>query len=237
VLTIRKQTQAGAKRSARVRGRKTACRSAAGTEIAQGLAQVANKNRGDRPMRSFVYRCVCAVLLAVAAGAALASPPDQPYTVKPGDTLLVSVWREPELQHPVLVEPDGTFAFPLCGQINARDKTVGQLQQEITQHLAHFITDPVVTVSLQKISGNRIYVIGQVKKPGAFVVNPRVDVMQAISMAGGTTPFASLGNIKIIRRMASGQQEALPFNYNDVIHGNDLDQNVTLEAGDVVVVP
>jgi polysaccharide biosynthesis/export protein len=187
-------------------------------------------------MRSSVIRWACGALLAVAAGAALAAPPDEPYTVKPGDTLLVSVWKEPELQRPVLIEPDGTFAFPLCGQIDAHDKTVGQLQQLISQHLAHYITDPVVTVSLQKIAGNRVYVIGQVNKPGAFIVNPRVDVMQAISMAGGTTPFASLGNIKIIRRTATGQL-ALPFNYNDVIHGNDLSQDIMLEAGDVVVVP
>ena len=94
----------------------------------------------------------------------------------------------------------GRSRFPLCGTIDAHDRTVGQLEQMITQHLARSITDPVVTVSLQKIAGNRVYVIGQVTKPGAFVVNPRVDVMQAISMAGGTTPFASLGNIKIIRR-------------------------------------
>jgi polysaccharide biosynthesis/export protein len=190
-------------------------------------------------MRSTLSRWACGALLAmmVVGAAAAASPPDAPYTVKPGDTLMVSVWKEPELQRPVLIEPDGTFSFPLCGQIDARDKTVGQLQQEIAQHLGRFISQPVVTVSLQKIRGNRIYVIGQVKTPGAFVVNPRVDVMQAISMAGGTTPFASLGNIKIIRRTASGQQEALPFDYNDVVHGNDLAQNVTLEAGDVVVVP
>jgi polysaccharide export outer membrane protein len=188
-------------------------------------------------MRSSISRWACGTLLAVAAAAALASPPESPYTVEPGDTLLVSVWKEPELQRPVLVEPDGTFSFPLCGQIDAHDKTVGQLQQEITKHLVRFITDPVVTVSLQKISGNRVYVIGQVTKPGSFIVNPRVDVMQAISMAGGTTPFASLGNIKIIRRTNNGQQEALPFNYNDVIHGNDLSQNVMLQAGDVVVVP
>lgn len=194
-------------------------------------------------MRSRYSRWLGGLLLAVAtaaAGVAHAAPlstPDAPYTVKPGDTLQVSVWKEPELQRPVLIEPDGTFSFPLCGQINAHDKTVGQLQQEITQHLARFITDPVVTVSLQKIAGNRVYVIGQVTKPGAFIVNPRVDVIQAIAMAGGTTPFASLGNIKIIRRTANGEQEALPFNYNDVVHGNDLSQNVTLEAGDVVVVP
>jgi polysaccharide biosynthesis/export protein len=188
-------------------------------------------------MRSSISRWICGALLAIAAGTALASPPEPPYAVQPGDTLLVSVWKEPELRRPVLVEPDGTFSFPLCGQINAHDKTVGELQQEIGQHLARYITDPVVTVSLQKISGNRVYVIGQVNKPGDFIVNPRVDVMQAISMAGGTTPFASLGSIKIIRRTADGSQIALPFNYNDVIHGNDLSQNVTLQAGDVVVVP
>ncbi|MGH8298552.1 MAG: polysaccharide biosynthesis/export family protein [Steroidobacteraceae bacterium] len=191
-------------------------------------------------MRSTLSRLACGALLAVIAGAAFAAAPatpDAPYTVKPGDTLRVAVWKEPELQHLVLVEPDGTFSFPLCGQIDARDKTVAQLQQELTQHLARFISQPVVTVSLQKIAGNRVYVIGQVTKPGAFIVNPRVDVMQAIAMAGGTTPFASLGSIKILRRMANGEQEALSFNYNDVIHGDDLEQNVTLEAGDVVVVP
>lgn len=197
-------------------------------------------------MRSPMARRACGALLAalavLAATAALADPPETtapeaPYTVKPGDTLMVSVWKEPELHRAVLVAPDGTFSFPLCGQLDAHDKTVGQLQQEITRHLSRFITDPVVTVSLQKISGNRIYVIGQVNKPGAFIVNPRVDVIQAISMAGGTTPFASLGSIKIIRHVANGGQEALPFNYNDVVHGNNLEQNIMLEAGDVVVVP
>ena len=188
-------------------------------------------------MRSSLTRWGWAVPLALLAGVALASPPEHPYTVKPGDTLLVSVWKEPELQGPVLIEPDGTFSFPLCGQIDARDKTVAQLQQMIGQRLGHFITDPVVTVSLQQINGNKVYVIGQVKTPGVFVVNPRVDVMQAISMAGGTTPFASLGNIKILRRTGNGGQEALPFNYNDVVHGQDLAQNLPLKAGDVVVVP
>jgi polysaccharide export outer membrane protein len=189
-------------------------------------------------MQSRFSRWVFGLVLAVAAASALAAPPpDTIYTVKPGDVLKVSVWKEPELQGPVLVQPDGTFTFPLCGEIDARDKSVEQLQQMIGQRLAHFITDPVVTVSVQKINGNRIYVIGQVNKPGDFIVNPRVDVMQALSMAGGTTPFASLGNIKILRHTDSGTQVAMPFNYNDVVHGSDLSQNITLQAGDVVVVP
>ena len=94
----------------------------------------------------------------------------------------------------------------------------------------------VVTVSVLEINGNKVFVIGQVNKPGEFVVNPRVDVMQALSMAGGTTPFADLKNIRILRRTSAGQT-ALEFRYDDVIRGRRLEQNIVLESGDVVVVP
>ena len=185
------------------------------------------------------------VLTLVFAGAAVAAPPaastgplaDSTYTVKAGDTLLVSVWKEPDLQGPVLVRPDGMFSFPLAGQLDARNKSVAELQQELTTKLKKFISDPVVTVSIQEIKGNKVYVIGQVQKPGDFVVNPRVDVMQALSMAGGTTPFAALGDIMILRRTDTGQQQALPFKYTDVVRGRNLQQNIMLQAGDVVVVP
>jgi len=188
----------------------------------------------------------CGFLLTLLlTNAAVAAPPapssgppaDSSYTVKPGDTLLVSVWKEPDLQGPVLVRPDGMFSFPLAGQMDARNKTVPELQQELTAKLKKYISDPVVTVSIQEIKGNKVYVIGQVQKPGDFVVNPRVDVMQALSMAGGTTPFAALGDIMILRRTDSGQQQALPFKYTDVIRGRNLNQNIMLQAGDVVVVP
>ena len=161
---------------------------------------------------------------------------DVGYTVKPGDTLKISVWKEPELDGPVLVTPDGSFSFPLVGQVDARDKTVTELQAVITQRLQQFISDPVVTVSVQDIRGNKIYVIGQVNRPGEFVVSHRVDVMQALSMAGGTTPFAALGDILILRRSGS-KQEALGFDYADVVKGRRLDRNIELRAGDVVVVP
>lgn len=188
----------------------------------------------------------CGFLLTlVLTSAAMAAPPasntgppaDAAYTVKPGDTLQVSVWKEPDLQGPVLVRPDGMFSFPLAGQMDARNKTVAELQQELTAKLKKFISDPVVTVSIQEIKGNKVYVIGQVQKPGDFVVNPRVDVMQALSMAGGTTPFAALGDITILRRNDAGQQQALPFKYTDVVRGRNLQQNIMLQAGDVVVVP
>jgi len=174
---------------------------------------------------------------AMPFSASAATPPDAAYTVKPGDTLQVSVWKEPDLQGPVLVRPDGAFSFPLAGQFDARNKTVQELQTELTARLKKYISDPVVTVSISEIKGNKVYVIGQVNKPGDFVVNPRVDVMQALSMAGGTTPFAALGDIMILRRTDTGQQQALPFRYTDVVRGKNLDQNITLQAGDVVVVP
>lgn len=159
------------------------------------------------------------------------------YAVKPGDILAISVWKEPDLQDDaVLVRPDGMFSFPLVGQVDARDKTVAELQQFITDSLARFIADPVVTVSVQEIRGNKVFVIGQVNNPGEFIVNPRVDVMQALSMAGGTTAFASLNNIIILRR-SDGQQTALPFRYPEVVKGRDLAQNIELQSGDVVVVP
>ena len=188
---------------------------------------------------------LCGLLLTLFfAGAAVAAPPvaggppqDVAYTVKPGDTLQVSVWKEPDLQGPVLVRPDGMFSFPLAGQMDARNKTVAELQTELTTKLKKYISDPVVTVSIQEIKGNKVYVIGQVQKPGDFVVNPRVDVMQALSMAGGATPFAALGDIMILRRTDTGQQQALPFKYTDVVRGRNLQQNIILQAGDVVVVP
>jgi polysaccharide biosynthesis/export protein len=178
-----------------------------------------------------------ACALALAAMAATASAQETPYTVKPGDVLSISVWKEPELQgNAVLVRPDGTFSFPLVGQVDARQKSVAELQQTLMDRLKKYISDPVVSVSVQEIKGNKIYVIGQVNKPGDFIVNPRVDVMQALSMAGGTTAFASLGNIIILRR-SGNNQTALPFHYPDVVRGKDLQQNIELQSGDVVVVP
>jgi polysaccharide export outer membrane protein len=191
------------------------------------------------PLRALALLLCAAPLMAAApppAAPAPAGPPLEAYTVKPGDVLSIAVWKEPDLQGPVLVRPDGSFSFPLAGQIDARNKTVAELQQTVTDKLKKFISDPVVTVSIAEVRGNKVYVLGQVNKPGEFIVNPRVDVMQALSMAGGTTAFASLGEIVILRRTDAGQQ-ALPFRYADVARGRNLQQNIQLQAGDVVVVP
>lgn len=161
---------------------------------------------------------------------------DETYSVKPGDQLNVSVWGEEDLNQEVLIRPDGGFSFPLAGDLMAAGKSVEQIRLELSERLAKYIPNLVATVSVTTINGNRIYVVGQVNDPGTFIMNPRLDVMQALSLAKGTTPFAKVDEIKILRRTARGQT-VLTFSFTDVSRGRNLDQNVLLESGDVVVVP
>lgn len=177
-----------------------------------------------------------ALVLSGSAIAQEAARPDQAYKVLPGDILQISVWGEEDLQGTVLVRPDGGISFPLCGDISARNRSVVDLQDEIAERLSRFVSEPVVTVSVAEVQGNKVYVIGQVTRPGFFVVNPQVDVLQALSMAGGTTPYANLNDIKILRRTGE-RQEVLAFRYNDVINGRRLEQNIILQSGDIVIVP
>jgi polysaccharide export outer membrane protein len=120
--------------------------------------------------------------------------------------------------------------------VRAAGKTVEELRTELTERLARFIPDLFVTVAVREINGNKIYVIGQVNRPGEFVVNPRVDVMQALSLAGGTTAFANVNGIFVLRRELD-RQRTMSFDFNDVVNGKRLEQNVLLQSGDVVVVP
>lgn len=188
---------------------------------------------------SRLFQSAAAALLLCFAGVAMAqeaAPRDDVYLVKAGDQLEVSVWKEADLKLNVLVRPDGGFSFPLAGDVEAAGKTVDQIRQELAGKLTRFIPDPVVTVMVTAIGGNMIYVIGQVNKPGSYIMNPRVDVMQALSIAGGATAFASLNDIKILRRTGA-RQIVLPFRYADIERGRNLEQNILLASGDVVVVP
>lgn len=183
---------------------------------------------------------IIALLIVFLASSPLAlaqSVPSKGYLIQPGDILEVSVWKEEDLQREVLVRPDGQISFPLVGDIDATGKTVSDLRAEITDRLQKYIPNLVVTVTVARIMGKKIYVIGQVNNPGEFVVNPAVDVMQALSMAEGTTPFAKLGDIVILRRDSNGRQSATPFRYNEVANGRSLGQNIMLDNGDIVVVP
>ncbi len=158
------------------------------------------------------------------------------YVIQPGDVLIISVWKEKDLQGEVSVRPDGGLNFPLAGEIMAVGLTVEQLRKELASKLMRYVPDPVVTVMVKQSFGNRVFVVGKVNKPGDFAVGRNLDVMQALSMAGGPTPFASVNKIKILRR-ENGELKAFPFKYSRVEKGEDLEQNIILQGGDVVVVP
>jgi polysaccharide export outer membrane protein len=158
------------------------------------------------------------------------------YTLHPGDKIEISVWKEEDLHRTVMIRPDGKFSFPLTGDISVTGRTVAQVQSEIETKLKKYMPEPVVTVGVTDIGGNTIYIIGQVNKAGAYVMSRQLNVLQALSMAAGTTPFAALNDIIIIRGTKTGQN-VMPFRYSDVSKGRSLEQNVLLESGDVVVVP
>ena len=173
-------------------------------------------------------------LLAGAAASAQGAPTD--YKLHAGDKIQVAVWKELELQRVIIVRPDGRFSFPLAGEVQAAGRSADDIRVEIEGRLQKYIPEPVVTVSVEEVAGNRAFVVGQVNRPGMFVMNPQFNVLQALALAGGATPFAKLDGI-IILRGSGASQTALPFRYSQVTEGKSLGQNIMLESGDVVVVP
>ena len=158
------------------------------------------------------------------------------YRVGPEDVVEISVWHEDALKKEALVRPDGGISYPLIGEVQAAGKTVLEIRDEITRRLEKFVPDAAVSVTIVKVGSQRVYVIGKVNKPGEFPVGRYVDVLQALSMAGGLTPFADSNDIRVMRRDGA-RQVVLPFEYNRVVRGDKLEQNIQLRAGDVVVVP
>ncbi len=158
------------------------------------------------------------------------------YNLQPGDHIEVSVYGEKDLERALMIRPDGKFSLPLAGEIDAAGRSVTAIQTELTTKLSKFIPEAVVTVSVTGIEGNRVYVIGQVQQPGSFVMNPTISVLQALSLAGGTTPFAALNDIIVVRGNGTAQK-IFRFPYDEIKRGKALEQNIQLMSGDVVIVP
>lgn len=158
------------------------------------------------------------------------------YLIQPGDVLQVSVWKEPDLQSELLVRPDGGISFPLAGDLQVGGLSVAQVSDALSERIKRYVPDPVVTVVTKLIGGNRIYVVGKVNRPGEFPFSRPLDVMQALSLASGATPYAALSDIRILRR-ENGKQVAIRFDYTDIENGKSLDKNILLKSGDTVVVP
>ncbi len=159
------------------------------------------------------------------------------YLLLPGDLIEISVWKEESMQkEQTLVAPDGNITFPLAGTLMAAGKPIFALQEAIADRLANYIADPVVNIKLLQNNGNTIFVVGKVNKPGQYPVNRPIDVMQAISLAGGLTVYADEDSIHILRRVGNAVK-IFPFDYDDVLDGTHLEQNIILQAGDTVTVP
>src|ERR1700723_1173725 len=161
---------------------------------------------------------------------------DPNYVIGAQDVLDVSVWKEPEVSRIVPVRPDGKISLPLLNDVQAAGLTPAQLAVEITESLKKYVTSPQVTVIVTTINSQRVYILGEVTRPGAFPLLPGMSVLQALSSAGGFTQFAKVKNI-FVRRIEDGRESKYPFNYKDVVNGKRPEQDILLKAGDTIVVP
>lgn len=148
----------------------------------------------------------------------------------------ISVWKEPDLTRSVPVRPDGKISLPLLNDVQAAGLTPSQLASQITESLKKFVTDPQVTVIVSAINSQRVYILGEVNRAGAYPLLPQMTVLQALSSAGGFTQFANPKKIYVMRS-ENGKQDKFPFNYNDVIKGKQSDENIVLKPGDTIVIP
>jgi len=158
------------------------------------------------------------------------------YTIGPDDILTVTVWREKDLSADVVVRPDGRITLPLANDVLAQGLTPDGLRERVTEALSKFVEDPSVTVVVKQINSRRVFVTGQVGKPGPYPLSAPTTVLQQLSIAGGLGEFAESKRI-LIMRSENGLQKAFKFNYNDVIKGKNLSQNILLKPGDTIVVP
>lgn len=161
---------------------------------------------------------------------------DPAYKIGPQDVLKIDVWREDQLTRTVPVRPDGKITLPLLNDIQAVGLTPMELAGVIRDELKKYVNNPQVTVSVTEINSRRIYVNGEVNKPGAYQLLPHMTVLQALSGSGGFTTFAREKGIYVLRNV-NGKAMKIPFNYKEAIKGKNMDQNIELEPGDVIVVP
>jgi polysaccharide biosynthesis/export protein len=175
------------------------------------------------------------------AGGVTSQPPkaatdDPNYSIAPEDVLTIDVWKEPEISRTVPVRRDGKISLPLLNDLQAAGLTPTQLGAEIVEKLRATIVHPQVTVIVAQMSSLRIYILGQVTRAGAYPLVPDMTVMQALSIAGGFTPYANLKKIYVMRS-ENGASKIFPMNYKEVISGRKPQQNIPLKPGDTIVVP
>jgi polysaccharide export outer membrane protein len=161
---------------------------------------------------------------------------DPKYVIVAGDEVGVNVWGDNNLSRTVSVRPDGNISLPLLDDVQASGLTPMQLGAEIKSRLKAFVSDPQVTIIMSRTTDQRIFILGEVPRTGAYPLLPKMTVLEAISSAGGFTVFAKQRKVHVLRT-EDGKQVRLPFNYKDVIKGVHAEQNIPLRAGDTIIVP
>ena len=161
---------------------------------------------------------------------------DAAYKIGPQDVVRIDVWKEPEITRTIPVRPDGKISLPLLNDVQAAGLTAIQLGNAIHDGLTKYLNSPQVTVTVTEINSRRVYITGEMNRPGALPLLPDMTILQALSSAGGFTQFAKLKGIYVLRN-EGGKQIKLPFNYKEVVKGKNQEQNILLLPGDVIVVP
>jgi len=164
----------------------------------------------------------------------VAGSPD--YSIAPDDVLIIDVWKEPEISRTVPVRRDGKISLPLLNDVQAAGLTPTQLSSEIVEKLRATVVHPQVTVIVAQMSSQRIYILGQVARGGAYPLVPEMTAVQALSIAGGLTPFAKRTKIYVMR-IENRENKRFPINYKEVMSGHKPEQNIQLKPGDTIVVP
>ena len=171
------------------------------------------------------------------AEASAAKAHDNSFVIGNDDVLAINVWKEPDVSRSIPVRSDGKISLPLVGEVQATGRTPLKLEEEIAARLKNYIAEPEVTVIVQQINSQKFNILGQVNKPGSYVISNSATVLDAIALAGGFRDFAKQKSIYILRQDADGTQTRLPFNYKEVVKGKNSGQNIKLQPRDTIVVP
>ncbi len=202
-----------------------------------GFTQAAQQDKKDQAKDQDVTTARAATAPAADSKAApVPATTDPSYVIGPEDVLDINVWKEPDVSRIVPVRPDGRISLPLINDVQAGGLSPQQLAALVTEKLRKYFNEPQVTVIVTAINSQRVFVVGEVLRAGAFPLLPGMTVLQALSSAGGFTTFADVKKIHVMR-LRDGKHVELPFNYRDVLRGDNPEQNIKLEPGDTVVVP
>jgi polysaccharide biosynthesis/export protein len=164
-------------------------------------------------------------------------PHDDSFVIGNDDVLAINVWKEPDISRSIPVRSDGKISLPLVGEVQATGRTPLKLEQEIADKLKNYISEPEVTVIVQQINSQKFNILGQVNRPGSYLITNSDTVLDAIAVAGGFRDFAKQKSIYVLRQNPDGTQTRIPFNYKEVVKGQNPAQNIKLQPRDTIVVP